>query len=309
MLNLNKLEIFAVVVRAGSFSAAAEQLLMTQPGVSQHIQDLEASLGTRLFVRGRRGVTLTPAGEKLAEYTRTIFRLLAEAERAVTDVEHLAAGELQLGATPGVSAYLLPEAIQELHTRYPNLTVMVQTSTTPEILAELRAGRMQIGFIEGELSESIDPHIAVQPLESVAQRVVVGRRHPWWGEASVEFECLGEQVLITRQRHSQTRIWLDGLLRARGIHPRIGAEFDNMESIKRAVANGKGVAILPTYAVQAELEGGVLWSPEVENPSLQRMLKLVWNRDRPFTPVAGAWLRCAARYLPDVNVDAIAGSR
>ena len=64
MLNLNKLEIFAAVVRAGSFSAAAEQLLLTQPAVSQHIQDLEVSLGTRLFVRGRRGVTLTPAGEK-----------------------------------------------------------------------------------------------------------------------------------------------------------------------------------------------------------------------------------------------------
>lgn len=70
MLNLNKLEIFAAVVRTGSFSAAAQQLLLTQPGVSQHMQELEAGLGTRLFVRGRRGVTLTPAGERLADYTR-----------------------------------------------------------------------------------------------------------------------------------------------------------------------------------------------------------------------------------------------
>ncbi len=110
MLNLHKLEIFATVVRVGSFSAAAEQLLMTQPAVSQHIQDLEASLGTRLFERGRRGVTLTAAGEKLHDYTRTILQLVSEAENAVTDVEHLTSGEIVVGATPGVSVYLLARA-------------------------------------------------------------------------------------------------------------------------------------------------------------------------------------------------------
>ena len=67
MIDLNKLHVFNVVAQAGSFSAAGQQLLLTQPAVSQHIQDLEASLGTRLFVRGRRGVTLTAAGERLAD--------------------------------------------------------------------------------------------------------------------------------------------------------------------------------------------------------------------------------------------------
>lgn len=88
MLNLYKLEIFATVVQTGSFSAAAERLLMTQPAVSQHIQDLEASLGARLFQRGRRGVTLTPAGETLHSYTQEILRLLAEAENAVEMAHH-----------------------------------------------------------------------------------------------------------------------------------------------------------------------------------------------------------------------------
>ena len=113
MLDLHKLDIFATVARTGSFSAAAEQLLLSQPAVSQHVHDLEASLGTRLFARGRRGVTLTPAGVQLHDYTQAIFRLVAEAESAVTDVANLAAGQLAIGATPGVSVYLLPEPIQE----------------------------------------------------------------------------------------------------------------------------------------------------------------------------------------------------
>ena len=76
MLNLYKLEIFAIVVQTGSFSAAADRLLLTQPAISQHIQDLEASLGARLFERGRRGVSLTPARETLHTYTRQTLRLL-----------------------------------------------------------------------------------------------------------------------------------------------------------------------------------------------------------------------------------------
>ena len=96
MLNLYKLEIFAIAAQTGSFSAAAERLLMTQPAVSQHIQDLEASLGAKLFARGRRGVTLTPAGETLHRYTQEILRLLAEAENAVTDVQNLASGQVRV---------------------------------------------------------------------------------------------------------------------------------------------------------------------------------------------------------------------
>jgi DNA-binding transcriptional LysR family regulator len=108
MLSLYKLEIFAAVVHAGSFSAASDRLFMTQPAVSQHIQTLEASLGTTLFVRGRRGVSLTPAGESLYGYTLQILRLVAEAESAVTDVENLAEGQIQIGATPGLTSTWCP---------------------------------------------------------------------------------------------------------------------------------------------------------------------------------------------------------
>ena len=81
MLSLYKLEIFASVVQYGSFSAAAAQLHMTQPAVSQHIHDLERHVGTSLFNRGRRGVTLTEAGTTLFDYTQRILRLVAEADQ------------------------------------------------------------------------------------------------------------------------------------------------------------------------------------------------------------------------------------
>ncbi len=306
MLTLNKLEVFAAVVRTGSFSAAAQQLLMTQPAVSQHIHDLEASLGTRLFARGRRGVTLTPAGEKLRDYTRSIFQLVAEAENAITDVENLAAGQMRVGATPGISVYLLPDSIQEFHSRYPKLQVSVQTAITPQILADLREGKLDLGLIEGEFEEPLDGVLGVQMLDVVEQWVVVGPKHPWWGRTEVSIEEVGRQALILRQRHSQTRIWLDGIFHQHNLHPRIAAEFDNVESIKRAVLNSISITVLPDYAVQHEVELGRLWLLHVAEQPLERTLKVVWNREMYTSPVTRAFLLCLQRYLPRLDVESVA---
>lgn len=302
MLNLYKLEIFAVVVQTGSFSAAAESLLMTQPAVSQHIHDLEASLGARLFQRGRRGVSLTSAGETLYTYTREILRLLAEAENAVTDVQHLASGQITVAATPGVGVYLLPDWAQSFRQHYPNLTVTVQTGTTPQIIAGLRSGRMALGLIEGELDEGIDQEgIGVLALEVNEQFVIVGPKHPWWERDHLRLEELGGQSMVMRQRNSQTRIWLDGELQRAGVQVQVAAEFDNVESIKRAVTKGKDITILPEYAVRSELEMGLLRALPVTDRPLQRTLKLVWNQHAFFTPVTRTFLRFLTRYLPGLG--------
>ncbi len=310
MLNVNKLEVFAAVVRAGSFSAAAQQLLMTQPAVSQHIHDLEASLGTRLFDRGRRGVTLTAAGEQLNGYTRALFRLLAEAENAVTNVEQLAAGQIRIGATPGISVYLLPEPIQEFHARYPKLQVTTETGITPQILDKLRQGQLELGLIEGELAQPLrpEPALGVQRLQIVEQWVVVGPKHPWWGRAAVAIGELGGQTFILRQRSSQTRAWLADVFAQHSLQPRIGAEFDNVESIKRAVSNSTSITVLPQYAVQHEAENGRLWLLHVEDAPLQRTLKMVWNQETYISPVTHAFLRCLQRCLPQLSLEQIDGS-
>lgn len=302
MLSLYKLEIFATVVQTGSFSAAADRLLMTQPAVSQHIHDLEASLGARLFQRGRRGVSLTPAGETLHTYTREILRLLAEAENAVTDVQHLANGQVTVAATPGVGVYLLPDWTQAFRQHYANLTVTVQTGTTPQIIAGLRGGRMDLGIIEGELDEGIDQEgIGVLELEVNEQFVIVGSKHPWWQREAVRLAELGGQSMVMRQRNSQTRIWLDGELQRAGVLVQVAAEFDNVESIKRAVAKGKDITILPEYVVRNELEMGLLRALPVADKPLQRTLKLVWNQQAFFTPVTRTFLRFLTCYLPALS--------
>jgi len=135
------------------------------------------------------------------------------------------------------------------------------------------------------------------------QGVVIGPQHPWWGRAAVAFAELGGQTWVMRQRSSQTRIWLDGLLHEHQLAPRIGAEFDNLESIKRGVANSTHITVLPAYAVAHEVEIGRLrWLP-VAGETLQRTLKLVWNRQVYFSPIVRAFLDCMRVCLPQLAVE------
>lgn len=291
MLDLHKLEIFLRVVREGSFSRAAESLLMTQPAISQHIQDLEGQLGTILFTRGRRGVTLTEEGKTLYSYTHRILQLMAEAENAITNVGKLADGQLVIGATPGVSVYLLPDFVGGFRAQFPQITLNLQTGITSQVVNDLRHSKIELGLIEGELDEITTAEFNVMPLEIVEQKIVIGPKHPWWERQSVALHELDQQPFIMRQPHSQTRIWLEEVLHANQVHPKINAEFDNVESIKRTVTLGTCLTILPDYVVSHEVAAGMMHMIAIDSSPLQRTLKLIWDKERHFTPVATAFLR------------------
>ncbi|BCX02171.1 MAG: LysR family transcriptional regulator [Candidatus Roseilinea sp.] len=292
MFDLHKLQVFAQVAQAGSFSKAAERLLMTQPAVSQHMKELEAALGVQLFRRGRRGVALTAEGRTLLDYAQRIFALAAEAESAVLNVANLASGQLNIGATPGVSTYLLPDWIRDFQARYPQLVVTAQTATTSGIAAQLVARLLDLGFIEGDLEAADAARLDAEVLCDVPQLVVVGPKHPFWSRAAVRLQELDGQAFVMRQPGSQSRLWLDQILEAHGARPRIAAEFDNPEAIKRSVIGGATIGVLPAYAVRAELQAGALRALRTDVP-LTRALRAVWDGSAPLSPIARAFLAFA----------------
>ncbi|MEM9952765.1 MAG: LysR family transcriptional regulator [Chloroflexota bacterium] len=301
MLSLYKLEIFAAVVQAGSFSAAAQTFPMTQPAVSQHIQDLENSLGTTLFIRGRRGVTLTVAGETLYEYTQRILHLVAEAESQVTNVENIASGQLTIGATPGVSTYLLPDWLSGFRMTYPQLNIALRTGVTSDNIAGVMAHHLDLAVVEGELDHIRRKGLGSIILRPVAMVVVVGQEHTWRNREAVNLADLHEQAFITRQMNSRTRVWIDGVLSENRVVPRIVAEYDNQEAIKQSVMSNMAIAILPDYVVEREVNAGLMHALSVSDVPLQREIKLLYDETMPFTPVARALLGYLGAIFPQLG--------
>ncbi len=289
MLDFHKLYIFLRVAQEGSFTAAAERLLMTQSAVSQHIADLESVLGSTLFERSRRGAALTETGETLLDYARRIMTLTEEAQAAATHVQNLKGAALKLAATPGVGVYLLPDWIISFREQFPNVSVSLETDTTPKVIAFLQSGAADLALIEGEIDASIGG-LTVTSLQEVDQWLVVGKTHPWWGKPSIEVAELTGQTFITRQKSSRSRQWLEDALRRHGVTYSIGAEFDNVETIKRSIAAGPCVTILPEYAVRQEQSFGLLHALKVEGTVLRRTLKAVRDATRYFPPPPQAFL-------------------
>lgn len=300
MLSLYKLEIFMLAAEQGSFSKAAERLYLSQSAVSQHIQELESTLGTSLFERGRRGVTLTEAGHTLFDYTQKILKLIAEAENAVTNVHNLADGQVNIGATPGINIYLLPGWIQLFQQQHPNLTASLQTDTTQNIIKLIHQGKLDIGIVEGEIAEDME-HLGVCALQEIDLFVIIGRWHQCWYRKTAPPDALDGQAFVVRQQGSQTRTWFESILAQHHIKPRVIAEFDNPESLKHAVASGMGITILPEYVVQREVEMGLLKAIPIENVPLRRTLKLIWDERHPFSPITRAFLLTLAQKFPQTR--------
>ena len=299
MLSLYKLEIFNVVAIEGSFSRAAGRMQLTQPAVSQHMRDLEHNLNVELFERGPRGVSLTPAGEILLDYTRCILRLVAEAESAVMQFNQLSSGQLALGATPSASVYLLPAWIQRFHQRFTGLAISVRTETTAGLVRELLDGQVDLAFVEGELQLELPINALV--LQDIRLFVVVGDGHQWADRDDIHLSELDGQAFISRPAGSQTRSWTDQIFGKYGVQPRMVAEFDNPESIRQAVASGLGFTILAEWGLDNENAGQRLHALSIAEIDLRRTLKLVWASGTPLKPISRAFLTLLADQYPQLS--------
>lgn len=279
MFDLYRLNIFLTVAREGSFNRAGQKLGMSAAGVSQHMQKLEAELRQKLFERSRRGVTLTEAGQSLLVHGQRLLDMSSEAKQALSARGFFQKNEVNVGATPGVSVYLMPDWLHCFRRDYPETTIHLHTGVTSQIVSELVEGKHDIAFVEGEVNQ-LDHKLGLLVLENVEQLVIVGPQHAWWQRPSVTIDELDGQSFIVRQRSSHTRQWLEQTLLQHGVRPVISAEFDNPESIKRAVANGACLTVLPLYAVQQEVKLGLLHAIQIEGQPLMRQMQLLWNRQQ-----------------------------
>ncbi len=300
-IDLYRLTIFMTVTREGSFNRAGQRLGMTASAVSQHVQTLEARLGKALFERSPRGVTLTAAGKDLAYYGERLLAMAAEAERAIMGEPAAPSEEVTLGATPGISVYLMPQWIQRFRSGHPNMTVNLQTGVTSEVVSGLLAGKYDAAFVEGEIDAQAAHQCRALLLEEVEQMVIVGRQHPWWGRATLPIDELNGQSFIVRQPRSHSRRWLEQVLLRHGVRMTISAEFDNPESIKRAVANGVCLTVLPLYAVKQEAAFGLLHAIPLAGKPLMRAMHLLWSVEHGLSRAGRAFVEHLASQYPSIN--------
>jgi DNA-binding transcriptional LysR family regulator len=257
MLNTTRLGVLREVARQGSFSGAAATLGYTQPAVSRQVATLEAETGTVLVKRTPQGARVTAAGEVLVRHAEAIFSALDEAESELQAIIGLETGRVRLAAFPSAAASVMPLAIARFRTLYPQIELLVEMLEPEDALPRLRAGELDIAFINQLAAETVvcvhlfdDPMYVALPIgHRLAERPKLRLRdladEPW--------------MLGTTATCPDSKMFKQACLAA-GFAPTIAFENDDYNAILGFVAAGVGVAMIPDLAVRAGRDDVVIRS-------------------------------------------------
>jgi DNA-binding transcriptional LysR family regulator len=286
-MELNQLETFLAVAEEKSFSRAAVRLLRTQPAVSQVIRKLEASVGETLFDRTARDGSLTAAGVLLRDYALRLLALRREATSALGELKSLERGRLQLAANEYTCMYLL-RAIDQFRREFPQISVTVHRMLASHIPDELNLRTFELGVTTFRPDLAQFRSIAVYG-DSLA--FVVSPGHHLAKARRVSINDLGEENFIAHNVTSPLRLKVIEAFQRYRTPLNMGIELPTMEAIKRFVAMGNGVALVPHLAVERELETGDLVRVAVDELEMKRVLRLVHRRQVTLSYAAQAFLR------------------
>lgn len=286
-MDLGELQVFLMVAKEGSFSRAAERLYRTQPAVSLTIRKLEDSLGQPLFVRGARPVRLTDAGTLLKDYADRLINLRDEVKKGLTELEGLSRGELSLGVNESSIHALLP-ALASFRRHHPGVLIRVHRMFSRDIPHEVLNYRLDVGAISYVPQEA-----QLQATEILKDELtlVVPPKHALAKKREVDVEDLGNEDFIAHSVESPYRRRVIELFARNRTALKMPIEMPTIESIKRFVQMGMGVAIVPRMCVQMEVDDGELIEVRIREMHLRRELYAIFRCDRQLSHPAQAFLQ------------------
>jgi LysR family nitrogen assimilation transcriptional regulator len=277
-LSLRQLRYFAQIARTGVMGHAAEELGVAQSALSHHVSELEAHLGVRLFDRRPRGVTLTPAGERLFEHAQAILGALERAETDVRDFTEHASGPFVLGlchtATEVAALMIMEYAAEQL----PGMHLTLVEGASGNLLAMMLRGEVDMAVAYHPPNDNRFNALPIlsEHLYLVGLSQLIGQQ-----DAPITFDDLpqGKVLALNLVRSSRSIVHSQFLRRQITPHPQL--EIESLSALIRAMRAGLGCSILARATVADDLAKGSLHARKIIEPELNRTLYLVTLANQP----------------------------
>ncbi len=288
-MEIDQIETFLAVSTFGGFHRAAEALRVSQPAVSARIKALEESLGVKLFARSRTGLALSDAGKTLRPYAEQLLKTASLARQAVHDQRAGSAGPLQIASALSISVYFLPDVLKRFQRAYPNIQIEIRSGHSKAVLEMVLGEEAEIG-----LARSLQhPEVETFSLRDDPLLLVTHSKHRPDRVSRAKLEQVASWPLIFYERGSSDWTLTSGLFRRAGLVANVAFEVDSIETAKRMVERGLGLAFLPQLAITREVRAGRLAPVKIiDAEPLGRSLDVIHPRRRP--------LRAEAREFLDV---------
>ena len=283
-INTEYYKVFYYVGRLGSITAAAEELCISQPAVSQAVKQLEKALNSQLFIRTQKGVRLTAEGELLFPYVERGIENLLDGERMLRRLVDLDMGEVRIGASDmTLQFYLLPH-LERFHGRYPNIKVMVSNAPTPETIQSLYEGRIDFGVVSTPFDAR--PEVAARPVKKIRNVFVAGNQYQSLKGKRLEYGALMDLPCIFLEKNTSTRRFMDQFLEERGIFLEPEFELATSDLIVEFALRNLGIGCVVGDFAREALAEGRLFALSLSSEPPPRALYLVQDERFPLSLAA-----------------------
>lgn len=276
-----RMDTFLVVCQYMNYTKAAQELNLTQPGVSQHIRWLEEQYGVRLFTYANKRLSLTKEGEMLRGMTLTMKRDTLSMQRRFHEPGPLA-HRLVMGVTPTVGMHLLPKPLARYHSMYPQSPISVQVSNTQSLCAALDQGELDFAIVEGYFCKSDYDSVLYRHEPYLA---VCAADYPFAREPRVLSDLLGETLVVREQGSGNREIICRALSRENLSVEDFGSliEVSDMNVLKQLLVLGCGVGFLYQAAARPQLERGELRAIALEDFHESHDITFLWRKGSVFS--------------------------
>lgn len=283
-VTVTQLRSFLAVVRTGSVTAAAEELVVSQPSVSAAVSALSRELGVELTERVGRNIRPSAAGAAFAAYATDIVGLLDQGARAAREAEQQMAAELRIGAVTTAGEHIVPQLMQEYAARHPEVTLSLDVGNRERVFERLRAHRSDVA-IGGRPP---DDGVVGEPFLDNPIVVVTAPDDPLT-KRRVPVEELGSRPWLLREEGSGTRSMTEEFLAGHDLRPPTRTLGSN-GAIKQAARAGLGVSLQSRLATDLEVELGLLGTIDVDVPLPSRQWYVIRPAHGPLRPAVEQFL-------------------
>ncbi|MCM1253648.1 MAG: LysR family transcriptional regulator [Clostridium sp.] len=282
--NLEYYKVFYHVARSQSLTAAADELAISQPAVSQSLKQLETALGTKLFTRASKGVRLTQEGALLFNYVAKGYEQIALGEKKLKQMLNLDLGEIRIGASDMTLQFYLLPFLESFHEQYPDIKVIVTNAPTPETLHNLREGKIDFGVVSTPFDEQpFMQSIIVREIEDV---FVAGRKFIPYKNRMLDLQELENLPTIFLEGATSTRNNMNQFLQKNRvtIHPEF--ELATSDMIIQFALRNLGVGCVVRDFAREYLDSGQLFELRFNKIIPKRHFCVVTDKKNPMSAAA-----------------------
>jgi LysR family transcriptional regulator, transcriptional activator of the cysJI operon len=277
IVNFRKLKIFYETAIYLNMTKVAKEMYISQPSISQSINELEAELGVKLFDRIGKKLFLTHEGEVFLNYTRRILNLYDESVKSIRDFADNKKGKIIIGASTTIGIYILPDIIKDFSSKFKDIEISLIIENTKNIEKLILENKIDFAYVEGEVhSDEIHKEIAWKD-ELV---FICGDENKLKDFNVVSAKTLEREKFIMREEGSGTREHTEIFLKKNKINFNTFLELGNTEAIKRTVEANLGVGCISYRAIEDNLNLGKLFYFRLEEGKIERDLYFIMHKDK-----------------------------